>query len=315
MLYRTHRRYGMLSGLLAIPLAVSLSLIPTVVKSHELFIILVCIYMALRGAIFGSEFPDCDSYGGVIKDNYGNPMHDSMGNVMMKKGSVPSQKHPLISKIFRACGVKHRGKFSHDYASETFFWGAILLVFNVISKFVISQISGGNTFINIIMNISIFILAWLISIDLIDFFSSLTGMFNGSFKKSFHDYTWDIDPVRLRKAFLLFIVVVVFMIISGAATLNLGSTDSALRNASIMLNGGKLYILFTLFGVYSHLIADSMTIEGTSIFFIPFKPMVIFDKMLPGKNFRTGSIYENGVRLVVTILLVPALWFAMTALF
>lgn len=101
MLYPTHKRYGQVFGLASIPLAVHMGMIPSVNLQDDVgkvigdfIVVMMYVMVAYRGALFGAEFPDIDS-----------------------PGSIPARKHFIIQKWFRLFGVKHRGKFSHDFVS------------------------------------------------------------------------------------------------------------------------------------------------------------------------------------------------------
>lgn len=91
----------------------------------------------------------------------------------------------------------------------------------------------------------------------------------------------------------------------------------------MLVSSFKIYIAFSLAGAYSHLFADMITKQGVSIFFIPLKPMSIISKVrktpVVGKYLipldpKTGGVYEDIIRLVVTIACVPATFLAVTVL-
>lgn len=73
MLYPTHKKYGILWGLLMIPVAVTIGIIPVVtsdMRNGDLLLILVAVYMGMRGALFGARFPDIDSPGSIPARRY-----------------------------------------------------------------------------------------------------------------------------------------------------------------------------------------------------------------------------------------------------
>lgn len=110
MLYDTHKRYGQVAGITMLPVAASLGVLEldlgmvSGVESSAMNIIALLFYgvIALFASMFGAEFPDLDS-----------------------PGSKPAQKHKILAFLFKSFGVKHRGKFSHDFISQTILWGAI----------------------------------------------------------------------------------------------------------------------------------------------------------------------------------------------
>jgi membrane-bound metal-dependent hydrolase YbcI (DUF457 family) len=110
MLYDTHKRYGQVAGIAMMPVAASLGVLEldlgmvNGVESSLMNIGALLFYgvVALMASMFGAEFPDLDS-----------------------PGSKPAQKHKILAFLFRTLGVKHRGKFSHDFVSQTILWGLI----------------------------------------------------------------------------------------------------------------------------------------------------------------------------------------------
>lgn len=119
MLYDTHKRYGQVAGLVALPVVAGSGMVDfsfdgfvandsviLTVAALALFVL-----VALQSSMFGAEFPDIDS-----------------------KGSIPAQNHRLLALIFRACGVKHRGKFSHDFLTQTVLWGVAFVGLLVVEE-------------------------------------------------------------------------------------------------------------------------------------------------------------------------------------
>lgn len=112
MLYDTHKRYGQVFGMLALPVAAKAGMIDFSITegmsgdigqvAMNVMVFVAYIVVALKASMFGAEFPDLDS-----------------------PGSTPSKHHPILSKLFKLAGVKHRGKFSHDFGSQLLLWGSI----------------------------------------------------------------------------------------------------------------------------------------------------------------------------------------------
>lgn len=115
MLYDTHKRYGQVAGILAVPVVVESGLVnykdvlvdnfvgfdATIVSYVVMALMLVIAYKA---SLFGAEFPDLDS-----------------------PTSTPSKKHRILPMVFKMFGVKHRGKFSHDFVVQTIFWAMMYI--------------------------------------------------------------------------------------------------------------------------------------------------------------------------------------------
>lgn len=124
MLYETHKRYGQVAGLVMLPVAVSTGIVDLDMNFgfegfvSEVLVVLFYAFIALKASMFGAEFPDLDS-----------------------PGSTPSRKHKILSSMFKISGVKHRGKFSHDFVSQTILWGIIYgLVSYVGSTYAVNEI-------------------------------------------------------------------------------------------------------------------------------------------------------------------------------
>lgn len=352
MLYRTHKRYGILSGILTIPLMVTMGMVPVISRETmnltTILNVALAIYIGLRGASFGSEFCDCDSYGGVQHDKKGNPIVDDFGNVKVSKGSIPTQKHPLISKTFKAFGVKHRGKFSHDLFFQGVFWGIIYLIVYWVGKGLVSYALEASRFGAVVINIVSFIVVWLLSVDMIDMGIVLSDILKG---RNRNKATWKLDQKRMIKIVGLFVVLSVIMLFTGTISLS-GGRGATVKTAIMYMTLSRIYVIFTVAGVYSHLIADMMTNEGINIFGKRISPAKLVIKMKKlffvfpiifaivgyfyyGKygsiigacvgvgvhfmvattDLKTGSKYEDVCRFVVTCLCVPATILAIKVLF
>ena len=275
----------------------------------------------MLGALFGSEFPDCDSYGG------------KMANGEVKKGSIPSQKHPLISKIFRTFGVKHRGKFSHDYASLALFFGIIWLGQRYGLSFLQNRLSTN-------FSTGLAILFQLIAIALIYWISREVAVKYEFSKKGRRNKNPIMYYAILLSVFLLIYLTTTFV---GFTSFNIFSATSALKTATFVRTILNILVIFIWVGAYSHLFADMMTNEGVNIFGkriapakmvlkvkkVPFIPVILFgaigyylsqmNGMIAGAvigavlyiaviktDLKTGSAYEDMCYLIVSILCIPA---------
>lgn len=224
MLYPTHKRYGQAYAFLGIPVMILLGYFPKLdlslglgVAVGDAIVVFLYMFVAYKGSLFGAEFPDIDS-----------------------PGSIPARKHYFLSKLFRFFKVKHRGKFSHDFASLGILFGGIYL-------FV------------------------------------------------------DMGLGELANMFL----------VDGVGNSELTPLVALLSEEGLVLNLIKTYILFTLIGAYSHLIADATTKQGVWLFwtlkikFIPERliKMQIFGYQPFKYSFRTGSGWEDFNRYVMTVVL------------
>lgn len=325
MLYKTHQRYGLLSGLLVIPACITLGSIPIItfgMRITDAILVMFIVTFSIIGALFGSEFPDCDSYGG------------KMANGEYKKGSVPSQKHPLISTIFRTFGVKHRGKFSHDYASLTFFFSIIYLLQYFGLNFLQNNlVSKGEPNLAKITN--------LIALGMIYFLSreiAMKVLFSKKFRKK---QNFIFNSVITGSIFLgIFLITTTF----GFTTLNFSNPISTLNTMVFLRSIMGVFVISVWVGAMSHLFADMMTNEGVHIFGkrlspakmviriteYPIVPVLFFAiiggfigkiqgiivgvilgyviyKFIKKTNLKTDSDYEDVCYTIVTILCVPAL--------
>lgn len=324
MLYKTHQRYGLLSGLLGIPLLVTIGLIPIITMSmrfSDAVLVVLMLIFSMLGALFGSEFPDCDSYGG------------QMENGKIKKGSIPSQKHPTISKIFRTFGVKHRGKFSHDYASLALFFGSIWLIQRFGLSFMQNNLvsTHSKSIALFFQIIAIFLIYWLSREIAIKYKFSKKGKKNK-------------NPLMYYAIlFSIFIIVYLTTTFFGFTSFNFFSAFSALKTATFVRTILNILVIFIWIGAYSHLFADMMTNEGVNIFGkrlapakmvlkikkFPFVPILLFgcigyylsqiNGLIAGSvigavmyfaviktDLKTGSAYEDMCYLIVSILCIPA---------
>lgn len=132
MLYPTHQKYGQVYGLVGASVGATMGLIPSVDYGNGFgnmagSLIMSVLYVAVcyKASIFGSEFPDIDS-----------------------PGSIPARKHDLIQKLFKLFHVKHRGKFSHDFASLLIVFGSLYFILELLvgpsMSYILSQGVGNS---------------------------------------------------------------------------------------------------------------------------------------------------------------------------
>lgn len=321
MLYPTHKRFGTLFGLLLIFASFSTGMMVRPELGGALSVVLLTVldsYIGIKGALFGAEFPDCDSYGGRSAD----------GTVV--KGSIPSQKHPIISAIFRFCGVKHRGKFSHDVASQTAFWGAIYLLVSVLVKWLVGSALEGDALLVKLVGFFSIILCWMLAVDIVDLYFDVKLMFKGKkkFKKQqqYMKALMDTQKGHFFRVLVLFVVLLVLgamngfvpfkEIITGKFTIGEG-----VARVSMFAHLIKVYVVFTYAGVLSHLFADMLTNQGVSIFGIPLKPAKVvkaimgINPILPGLVFSSLGMVFLGVTHTVNLTEFPRFLGAYAGLF
>lgn len=227
MLYPTHKKYGQMFGLVGIGVGAQLGLMPSVEIGDgglagvmgDTIVVLLYAMVAYRAGLFGAEFPDIDSH-----------------------GSIPAQRHPVLQKIFQYTGVKHRGKFSHDFGSLLLFFGMIYL------------------FVDMFLG------------------NMMTGYLN-----------------------------------SGVGNSELMPLVYLMSGEGILLSLVKVYVVFTLIGAYSHLIADASTKQGVWILWrIPVHIVPVFITRIEiggnrpfAKIFNTGTGWEMFNRKALTYVFVP----------
>lgn len=309
MLYKTHQRYGQLSGLIGIPVAVSVGMIPAVsagLRFQDATLIGLTLVTAMLGATFGAEFPDCDSYGGMITKG------DKAGT--KSKGSIPAQKHPIISKTFRFFKVKHRGKFSHDFISIGLFFGILIFLNQMFSKHLVASVANGSTASANLAGALVLFMILFASNDL-------------TVRYKFKYFKRMGKGVRVLITLVLAGSIALLIASSGYFNLlNWGNLNTALRTSIFYTAMSNVFLIFTLVGAYSHLIADMMTNEGVSIFgkrLAPAKTVllltkipiigVLLSKTILSSGLKTGSKWEDLCFIVVTLLCIPAFVVAFVA--
>lgn len=111
MMYDTHKRYGQVAGIVALPVAVNYGVVDfggvtsgsmVDMMSSGMVMAVITLIVAFFGVKFGAEFPDIDSY-----------------------NSKAAKHHRILREVFKAAGVKHRGRFTHDFVVQTAMWAAI----------------------------------------------------------------------------------------------------------------------------------------------------------------------------------------------
>lgn len=302
MLYPTHRKYGILWGLVAISVAVVVGLIPVIssdMRGFDLILVFTAVYMGMSGALFGSRFPDIDS-----------------------ASSIPARKHPIIRKIFVKFGVKHRGRYSHDYASIglTFFLLYLLVVKG--GERLLISVSDGSVLLNFVVYISCLIFIHMVSMDIIE-------MFQWFANKQKNKKLWSkLEDNSFKYSMVISVVLLIIMGIlnivdfKGIITFNI-STESAIKILTLLLVSLKVYVVFAWVGAYSHLFADMTTKSGVNAFgkniapaklILKLKKIPLIGNILVPTNFTTGSKWEDYNNMVVTVLCIPAFIFAVLML-
>lgn len=155
---------------------------------------------------------------------------------------------------------------------------------------------------------------WFISMDLVDLFKWVADV--GKNPRWFSI----LDHNRFKIGGGIAVVLTLLMAwngvidLLGVLTFNV-SLSSALHSGMILVASFKLYVIFTLAGVYSHLFADMTTKAGISIFFKPLAPakvilkvkkIPVVGKLLVPTEFTTGSKWEDYNRRFITIVCIPA---------
>lgn len=293
MLYPTHKRFGIMFGF-------SLGIIMLSISNYGLFAhihgfaLFGALIIAMLGASFGAEFPDID-----------------------KNGTIPTKHHPIIRIFFEIGHCQHRGKFSHSYLTQTLFWGAILIS-SVILMNILPKVS-------IFGIVSLLTAYWFgreigeIGMFLISFFNS--DVIKGKNIGAFLNYLATQNKEMARKAHFRKLYgsqKIICLLIGGIAGLFfLGNNTnfqfnkiSSASDFNIIKSYVIIYIIFTWFGVMSHLLADMSTYEGVYIGwgerFAPmqiishFSNVPIIGLFIPDNQFKTGSSWEYGARIFVS---------------
>lgn len=302
MMYPTHKRMGILWGMIALPLGVMLGIVPVITMEMtglELFMVGMSSYLGIRGALFGARFPDIDS-----------------------PTSRPRKMHPIIGMIFDTFNVKHRGKYSHDFFSIGLTFGILYFIVAVIGERFVQGVVSGNTVLVTVAYLSFIIFIWVISASMVDFILWVANKLNNKL-------LWArVNARRVRIGVIILLITLIFLWFSGVYNpldlITKGEKSRAIKNAMLLVTSFKIYILFTLVGAYSHLFADMLTKSGVSIFFIRISPMKVVSgvrkipvigKILVPLEPKTGGAWEGLVKYIVTLLIIPATVIASMVIF
>lgn len=302
MLYKTHKKFAQLFGVAGLATAFSSSLIPTFDWSYGVtdnILVGTLILVGYSASTFGGEFPDIDS-----------------------ATSVPARRYPMLRNLFTLFGVRHRGKFSHDYITIALLFSAIL--------------AGAMALFKVFWD------NWFVMLGLALYITYFYGREIGN-ELVFKYVKRDEKRKKLRMPFILVsaLGVLIVLILMGWFPLTSNPT-SLLRVTSALKPITYVTIIFAWIGAYSHLFADMLTNEGVYIFWhkisparwvmrlnkIPFLVPVLFtvvgwllgtyigastglvlglflQYMIAKTDLKTGSPYEKVVRRFVKILLIP----------
>lgn len=277
-----------------IPVAVSIGIIPVVtseMRNGDLLLIIMAVYMGMRGALFGARFPDIDS-----------------------PGSIPARRHPHIRKVFEFFNIKHRGKFSHDFVTIGVLFYILYRVVNAVGVTVLAKVADGGGLVTTGVYVATVIFVYLVGLDIVVFFQWVAN-------KVKNKRMWVLLE---KRRFILALTnvgwLMAVLIISG--TVNVRdvftgnvSTATALMSGTMLVVSFKVYVLFAWAGAYSHLFADMTTKSGVSIFGLKLAPaqvvlkikkVPLIGKLLVPTEFKTGSKWEDFNRAVITGLCFPA---------
>lgn len=274
MLYKTHKKFGYVFGYIALILSFIngwLVSVNQVRGFHNQVMVFLLVYTAIRGSVFGASFPDIDS-----------------------KGSVPARHYPFLRRVFKAFNIKHRGHVSHDYVSITIIFGATLYGVQQLLKF-------GNTNKWVMLLLSIYV-CYNFSRDILN--NVIFHLVRDKQKRRVY--------LRVLKPLLAVVIYVVFIFLG---FIRLGVSPSSLvATSNFVAPILRVWIIFGWVGSISHLFADMLTNDGVHFLGFDIAPakIVLLVKKLPfiGKhllanNMKTGSSYEDGWNLIVTVLIVP----------
>lgn len=283
MLYKTHQKYGKLSGLVAIPVGVAVGVIPTIslgMRFSDAVTVGMILIVAMLSASFGSEFPDCDS-----------------------PGSIPARKHPFIASTMRMFGIKHRGKFTHDYFSLALFFGAIFAGTYFSTKHMVQMVASGNHLATVISQGLLFLILYNLGDEMVSKYKFI--VLKGRLSKG----------KELLYRVLTILALTVILTVSGFINpLSLFSSSEVIGTTILTATMLRIFVVFSWVGAYSHLFADMLTNEGVSIFGLRLAPAKVVLKLkkipligpfLLQTDLKTGSAYEDFCSLTVSILTIP----------
>lgn len=315
MMQPTHLKFGIAWGLLAIPIAVFLGIVPSLgedFRYEDVIYILIGLYAAMKGAIFGSEMPDTD--------------HPT---------SIPARKHPILSQYFElgrkitkedgsGKGPKkkwyaHRGIMSHDYIVHLIQWSLLYMLVTFLSGYTMVQIAEGNSMITVLIYLAIIVILWSFTGDLHHLTHYVLNKSGVKVKEN----------ILVRLGIFVLAMVVVLSVLSknfGGTIMDIATFNLDLGTSSLIamwfFYAVKIFIIFTFVGCVSHLFGDMITVSGVYLGTIRIQPMGMFKILtkIPGLNlafdgFRTGGPWEKINNTIITIIIFPATILAIMTVF
>lgn len=315
MMQPTHLKFGVAWGLLAIPIAVALGLIPTLSSGfslNELIIITIGLYAAVKGAIFGSEMPDTD--------------HPT---------SIPARKHPIWAFVykmgrkltgeesgqtnrFKKKWFAHRGIMSHDYVVHLLFWGLVLVLVKLLGSASTDLMMNHGWFMWAVYALIVLII-WSFAGDILNFAQFILAQAGVEVPEN------KLVRIGVFAGAVGIVFVVMNRVLGGSfmdiLTLNLDAATSSLVMMWFFY-GAEIFIIFTLIGCWSHLFGDMITVSGVYLGTHQIRPMSMFKILtkIPGLNlafdgFRTGGPWERLNNTIITIVIFPATALALMTVF
>src|SRR5699024_3885995 len=244
----------------------------------------------MRGALFGAEFPDIDS-----------------------PTSIPRQKHKVIGRIFDIFGVKHRGKYSHDFLSIGLTFAGIYFLVHIVFERFVQAIVKGNTTLGTDAYLGVLFFVYVIANMVVDAILWVANLIQNKRMWAIVNKKRVVISVMISAPLILVLTLTgIFDVKSVIGNISL---EQSLSSAMIIVTSLKIYTIFSLVGAYSHLFADMLTKDGVSICFVRMTPMAVISKVrkipilgrfLVPLDPKTGGRWEDVVRYVVTGLCIPA---------
>lgn len=241
MLYPTHKKYGILWGLLMIPFSVIIGLIPVItmeMRNGDMLLIILACYMGMRGALFGARFPDIDS-----------------------PGSIPARRHPHLRRVFAFFKIKHRGKFSHDYATIGVLFFLLYKLVDAGGVRLLTAVAKDGSMLSVVVYVGSLIFVYMAGLDIVSFFQWVAGLLKNK-------RMWAIlERRRFPIAGINVIWLMIVFISSGKVNIGELLTGTiplatSMFAATMIVISFKVYALFAWAGAYSHLFADMTTKSG-----------------------------------------------------
>lgn len=284
MLYKTHKKFGYVFGLIALVLSFLNGWMVTFAMARgfqDKILIFFLVYIAIRGAVFGASFPDIDS-----------------------PGSVPARHYPFLRRVFNVLKIKHRGKVSHDFISVTVIFALVYIGMNQILNLALSK--------PLLTKVLGFYLAYIIARDIIN----QLAFYIVKNKKKRKKFTQLFKPLLAIGIYIIFTVLGYYHM--GDSPVNLLHTNNFIAP---ML---RVWIIYGWVGSMSHLFADMLTNDGVWLLGFELAPaqiillvkrMPIVGKKLLVNDMKTGTRYEDGWNLIVTVAIIPLTILAVYAVF